>query len=87
MRIQRGYRLQETPEGRLVTAVDPSAYFRGTLRLNASGAMLYRMLERGASEDQLTQALLEAYRVDEPQARADVVAFLDLLADTGLLTD
>ena len=49
--------------------------------------MLYRMLERGATEDQLTDALLRTYRVDEPRARADVVAFLDLLADTGLLTD
>ena len=49
-------------------------------------AMLYRMLENDASEDDLTNALLRTYRVtDEPRARADVVAFLDLLADTGLL--
>ena len=46
-----------------------------------------RMVVGGATEDQLTDALLRTYRVDEPRARADVVAFLDLLADTGLLTD
>ena len=88
MRIKEGYMLRETGDSRMVVACEPNAGgFRGMIRLNQSAAMLYRMLERGATEDQLTDALLRTYRVDEPRARADVVAFLDLLADTGLLTD
>ena len=88
MRIKEGYMLRETGDYRMVVACEPNAgSFRGMIRLNQSAAMLYRMLEQGATEDQLTDALLRTYRVDEPRARADVVAFLDLLADTGLLTD
>lgn len=88
MRIKEGYMLRETGDSRMVVACEPNAgSFCGMIRLNQSAAMLYRMLERGATEDQLTDALLRTYRVDEPRARADVVAFLDLLADTGLLTD
>lgn len=88
MRIKEGYMLRETGDSRMVVACEPNAgSFSGMIRLNQSAAMLYRMLERGATEDQLTDALLRTYRVDEPRARADVVAFLDLLADTGLLTD
>lgn len=88
MRIKEGYMLRETEDSRMVVACEPNAgSFRGMIRLNQSAAMLYRMLEQGATEDQLTDALLRTYRVDEPRARADVVAFLDLLADTGLLTD
>lgn len=88
MRIKEGYMLRETGDSRMVVACEPNAgSFRGMIRLNQSAAMLYRMLERGATEDQLTDALLRTYRVDAPRARADVVAFLDLLADTGLLTD
>ncbi len=88
MRIKEGYMLRETGDSRMVVACDPNTEsFRGMIRLNGSAAMLYRMLERGATEDQLTDALLRTYRVDEPRARGDVVAFLDLLADTGLLTD
>lgn len=88
MRIKEGYMLRETGDSRMVVACEPNAgSFRGMIRLNQSAAMLYRMLEQGATEDQLTDALLRTYRVDEPRARPDVVAFLDLLADTGLLTD
>lgn len=88
MRIKEGYMLRETGDSRMGVACEPNAgSFRGMIRLNQSAAMLYRMLEQGATEDQLTDALLRTYRVDEPRARADVVAFLDLLADTGLLTD
>ena len=88
MRIKEGYMLRETGDSRMVVACEPNAgSFRGMIRLNQSAAMLYRMLERGATEDQLTDALLRTYRVDETRARADGVAFLDLLADTGLLTD
>ncbi len=88
MRIKQGYMLRETPDSCMVVACAPSAEsFHGMIRLNRSAAMLYRMLEQGASEDDLTQALLDTYRVSEPRARADAIAFLDLLADTGLLTD
>ena len=76
--------LNETENSRIVVPMNPAA---GGFQGNASAAMLYRMLENDASEDDLTNALLHTYQVTEERARADVVAFLDLLADTGLLID
>ena len=88
LRIRQGYMLNETENSRTVVPMNPAAGgFQGSIRLNASAAMLYRMLENDASEDDLTNALLHTYQVTEERARADVVAFLDLLADTGLLID
>lgn len=88
MRIRQGYMLNETENSRTVVPMNPAAGgFQGSIRLNASAAMLYHMLENDASEDDLTNALLHTYQVTEERARADVVAFLDLLADTGLLID
>ena len=53
MRIKEGYMLRETGDSRMVVACEPNAgSFRGMIRLNQSAAMLYRMLEQGATEDQ-----------------------------------
>lgn len=88
MRIKQGYLLRETQDSRMVVATGRQAEsFHGMIRLNASGALLYKRLEQGASEDDLVDVLLNHYQVTEGRARTDVVAFLDMLADAGLLTD
>ena len=70
MRIKEGYMLRETGDSRMVVACEPNAgSFRGMIRLNQSAAMLYRMLERGATEDQLTDALLR----EIPQERLALI--------------
>ncbi len=57
MRIRQGYMLNETENSRTVVPMNPAAGgFQGSIRLNASAAMLYRMLENDASEDDLTNA-------------------------------
>ena len=46
MRIRQGYMLNETENSRTVVPMNPAAGgFQGSIRLNASAAMLYRMLE------------------------------------------
>ena len=70
MRIKEGYMLRETGDSRMVVACEPNAgSFRGMIRLNQSAAMLYRMLEQGATEDQLTDALLR----EIPQERLALI--------------
>ena len=57
--------------------------FSGMLQLNESGAMLWRVLEEGGSQDALVEALLGEYDVTREQAEADVQEFLAKLDQAG----
>ena len=59
--------------------------FSGMLQLNESGAMLWRVLEEGGSQDALVEALLGEYDVTREQAEADVQEFLAKLTQTGCM--
>lgn len=57
----------------------------GILSLTPSGRLLAEKLREGCGQESLVNCLLEAYEVDEPQARRDVDVFLDKLRDLGVL--
>ena len=59
--------------------------FSGMLQLNESGAMLWRVLEEGGSQDALVEALLGEYDVTREQAEADVQEFLAKLKQAGCI--
>ena len=59
--------------------------FSGMLQLNESGAMLWRVLEEGGSQDALVEALLGEYDVTREQAEADVQEFLAKLTQAGCM--
>ena len=59
--------------------------FSGMLQLNESGAMLWRVLEEGGSQDALVEALLGEYDVTREQAEADVQEFLAKLDQAGCI--
>jgi hypothetical protein len=55
------------------------------LSVNASGVALWRELEKGATEQELVDRLMEAFELDAAQATSDVRAFLQLLQTKDLL--
>ena len=55
------------------------------INLNDTGAFLWKLLEKGADEDGMVNALLAEYEVGEDVARADVKAFVNKLTEAGLL--
>jgi hypothetical protein len=55
--------------------------------INASGAVLWRALDRGASRDELVGALVATYPLDRAQAERDVDAFIAGLRKRGLLVE
>lgn len=59
--------------------------FSGMVRLNNSGAMLWKILEEGASRDELIQAITERYSVSVEQAERDLDEFLGVLNKVGCL--
>lgn len=66
-----------------VVAVDiPTSTY---LSANSSGALLWTMLSKGATQEELASTLVEAFDIDEERAQADARAFVDALAARGLL--
>jgi hypothetical protein len=55
------------------------------LSANATGSLVWERLAEGATRDELAQALVERFAVDEGQARADVDRLLEQLEAEGLL--
>lgn len=66
---------------------DSVVKFDGLISLNESGAMLWRLLERGGNEEELVEALTSEYNVSKEQARMDVKEFLDTIRSVGCLED
>lgn len=52
---------------------------------NPAGALIWRLYDRGADLDTVVDALLAAYDVSEPEARAEVQTFLASAHEAGLL--
>ena len=71
----------------LVPVGELSLRLQGMISLSESGGLLWKRLEGGCTEQELTDALLAEYEVDRPQAERDVRAFLDMLREAGLLEE
>jgi hypothetical protein len=59
----------------------------GLLALNGSGQFLFELLQTEQTEDSLVNAMLETYEIDEATARADVVEFVEILRNSGVLAE
>ena len=59
--------------------------FNGMIRLNGSGAVLWKCLEQGATREELVQALTSRYEVSQEEAARDVVKFIETLNKVGCL--
>lgn len=59
--------------------------FNGLMNLSESGALLWKKLADGSSEDELVDVLLNEYNVDRETAKADVEEFISQLQEKGLL--
>ena len=56
------------------------------IALNRTGVAVWRGLEKGADADEIAKGMLCMFKVDSlEQARADVEAFLAVLAERGLV--
>ena len=86
MKIKDGFILREVAGSYIVVAVGAAVkQFNGMINLNETGAFLWRILEKGATEEEAVAELLKEYDVDEETAKADVKAFVSKLTEAGLL--
>ena len=59
----------------------------GVMKLNESGAFLWKILEKGADKDTLLSKMLAEYDVSEEKATADIDAFLKALASIDAISE
>ena len=85
MKIKDGYMLREVAGNSVVVAIGKATLdFNGLITLNSSGAFLWKMLEKGISEEKLLTAMLDEYEIDKATAKTDIAEFIDKLKGADL---
>ena len=86
MKIKQGFLLRRMADQFVVVAVGAAAQeCPGMMRLNGSGAFIWKQLEREVDENTVIRSVLEEYDVPEEQAAADVRRWIAQLRETGAL--
>ena len=86
MKLKKDYVLRKLTGTWVVLPLGEAAVnFSGMLKLNDSGAMLWRVLEQGGDKNALVEALTGEYNVSRQQAEADVDDFLTKLMQSGCI--
>ena len=86
MKIKEGFILREVAGNSIVVAVGSAVKdFNGVINLNPTGAFLWKLLQDGAEKEDLVNALLNEYEVDEQTAKNDVDVFVGRLEQANLI--
>lgn len=86
MKIQKGYKLRELAGQGVVVATGAKAReFNGMIRLNESGTLIWQMLEKGATREELVEKIVATYEVDKEAAGKDIDEILRQLLMEGIL--
>ena len=86
MKIKDGYLLRNVADNYIVVAIGQEAIdFNGIITINETGAFLWKILEEGATQEELVLKLTEEYDVLEDIAKADVTSFLNIMNEADLL--
>lgn len=86
MKLKKDYVLRQVAGTWVVLPLGEAAVnFSGMLKLNDSGAMLWKVLEQGGDKNALVESLTGEYNVSHQQAEADVDEFLTKLLESGCI--
>ena len=88
MKIKAGYILRQVMDIYAIIGIGSEAYTPNQIMsLNETGAFLWKMLENGATQQELTDALLKEYETDPETAEKDVGEFLNQLREKKLIEE
>lgn len=85
MKIKEGYILRVVAKQNVVLPATGDLDLDRMLTLNSTGKFLWEHLEKGAQKEELVQAMLEHYEIDENTARTCVDKFVNNLEQYGFL--
>lgn len=86
MKIRDGFMLREVAGQWVVVPLGERVVeFNGIMTLSESGAMLWKLLEKDTTEDELVRKLLSEYVIEESIAREDVNKFISDIREKQLI--
>ena len=86
MKIKNGYMLREIGGESIVVPVGSRTVdLRGIIKLNDTAAFLWKKLEKVCNRQELIDALLQEFEVDEHTASHDVDKFIENLDQNNLM--
>ena len=88
MKIKPGYMLREVAGCNVVVAIGVETMdFGGMINLNDTGAFLWKLLENGATEDELLEKMLDEYEVSRDDAKQGISSFINKMREADLLDE
>lgn len=87
MQINQDFTIQQVGASYIAVPVGKTSMsFHGMIRLNETGAFLWKLMaERDCTEEELVQALLAEYEVEREIAARDVHTIIEQLEKSGVL--
>lgn len=87
MKIKGDFVLREVMGQSVAVPVgETSKNFHGMIKLNASGAEIWKDLEKGLTKEQIAQRIVEQYdAIEMDEALLKVETFLTKLQDAGII--
>ena len=86
MKVKDGFVVCEVAGKTMAVASgDLCKRFRGMIKLNSTGVILFKMLQAGTSEEEMINALTAEYGISADQAEKDVHTFLKPFFNAGLI--
>lgn len=86
MKIKEDFILRKVADSYVVVPVNNmSLDFNGIINLNETGAFLFRILQNGASREELLSKLLDEYEVTPQKAEKDIDLFIVKVKDADIL--
>lgn len=91
MKIKKGFILREVSKEEglsVVVGVGENAQkLQGYMTLNESGALIWKTLEKGATEEEVVSAILNEYDADKEVVEKDVSLVISKLKEIGAIDD
>ena len=86
MKIKKGFIIRKVGDENIVVPVgEASKNFHGMVKLNESGAFLWKFFTENHTEEEAVDALLAEYDVQRELAAADVNAFVGILVNNSFV--
>ena len=87
MKVNEGFVLTSVAGSDLVVATGKATKtLNGYITLNPTAKIMWEVLEKGCTEQDLVNAILEKYDIDEATATRDVRAFVEKLSNAGVIS-
>lgn len=86
MKIKNGFMLREIAGQWVVVPIGTRVVeFNGIMTLSESGALLWKMLQKNTTEEEMANAILSEYDISKEIASADIKEFIQMVTEKNLL--